>query len=32
MRIFRLSEFVGMGFVLGLLAVLLLFVTRGVRG
>jgi formate hydrogenlyase subunit 4 len=32
MRIFRLSEFLGMGLVLGLLAVLLLFVTKGVRG
>jgi formate hydrogenlyase subunit 4 len=32
MRVFRLGEFLGMAFVLGLLAVLLLFVTRGVRG
>lgn len=30
MRVFRVSEFLGMGLVLGLLAVLLLFVSRGV--
>jgi formate hydrogenlyase subunit 4 len=32
LRLFRLSEFLGVGLVLGLLAVLLLFVTKGVRG
>lgn len=30
MRVFRVSEFLGVGLVLGLLAVLLLFVTKGV--
>jgi len=32
MRVFRVAEFLGMALVLGLLAVLLLFVTKGVRG
>lgn len=31
MRVFRVSEFLSVGLVLGLLAVLLLFVTKGVR-
>jgi formate hydrogenlyase subunit 4 len=32
MRVFRVAELLGMGLILGLLAVLLLFVTKGVRG
>ena len=32
MRVFRVGEFLGMALVLGVLAVLLLFVTKGVRG